>query len=716
MNYQGLILSAACLAVAACSESITPAPVESVSEPAASAERDNPLLAEWNTPFGVPPFDRIESTDYLPAMRDGIQQQQAEIDAIVANPDAATFDNTLVALEVSGSTLNAVRRAFFAVNGAHADDVIRDTARTIAPELSAHRDNIFLNAALFERVDAVHSMRDQLDLNAEQQRLLEETHKEFVRSGANLEPDAQARLREINSELATLSQQFQENVLDETNEFELLVTERADLGDLPESLVALAAEEAKRRGHDCAECWAFTLQRPSINPFLQYSPNREMRRTMFEGYAMRGDNDNDSDNKAIVQRTVQLRAERAALMGYETHAHFVLSDNMAGTPQNAYELLDRVWKPALRVSKEERAALQAMMKEDGIDDALRGWDWRYYTEKVRKAKYDFDEATLRPYFEVNAVRDGVFALASKLFGITFEQLDNVPTWHPDQQVFEVKEADGSHLAILYMDFFARETKRGGAWMNALRPQSNVDGYVTPIITNNFNYPAPTEDSPSLLSLGEAETLFHEFGHALHGMFSDVTYESLAGTSVPRDFVELPSQIMENWMREPEVLALFAKHYQSGEQIPQESIDKIRKSATFNQGFATVEYVAAAYLDLAYHTLDSTEAVEPRAFEDGAMTDIGLIEEIIPRYRSGYFGHIFSGGYSSGYYSYLWSEVLDSDAFQAFKETNLFDKDTAARYREEILSRGGTRPGMELYQNFRGRAPEIGALLEKRGLR
>ena len=716
MKYQGLILSAACLAVAACSESRTPAPVESVSEPAASAERDNPLLAEWNTPFRVPPFDRIESTDYLPAMRDGVQQQQSEIDAIVANPDAPTFENTIVALEVSGSTLNAVRRVFFAVNGAHADDVIRDTARTIAPELSAHRDNIFLNAALFERVDAVYNMRDQLDLNAEQQRLLEETHKEFVRSGANLEPDAQARLREINSELATLSQQFQENVLDETNEFELLVTERADLGNLPVSLVALAAEEAKRRGHDCDECWAFTLQRPSINPFLQYSPNREMRRTMFEGYAMRGDNDNDSDNKAIVQRTVQLRAERAALMGYETHAHFVLSDNMAGTPQNAYELLDRVWKPALSVSKEERAALQAMMKEDGIDDALRGWDWRYYTEKVRKAKYDFDEATLRPYFEVNAVRDGVFALATELFGITFEQLDNVPTWHPDQQVFEVREADGSHLAILYMDFFARETKRGGAWMNALRSQSNVDGYVTPIITNNFNYPAPTEDSPSLLSLGEAETLFHEFGHALHGMFSDVTYESLAGTSVPRDFVELPSQIMENWMREPEVLALFAKHYQSGEQIPQESIDKIRESATFNQGFATVEYVAAAYLDLAYHTLDSTEAVEPRAFEDGAMTDIGLIEEIIPRYRSGYFGHIFSGGYSSGYYSYLWSEVLDSDAFQAFKETNLFDKDTAARYREEILSRGGTRPGMELYQNFRGRAPEIGALLEKRGLR
>jgi peptidyl-dipeptidase Dcp len=701
--------------MAACSDPNTSAAVDTAAEPETGIERENPLLAEWNTPFGVPPFDLIESTDYLPALRSGVQQHQAEIDAIAANPDAPTFDNTIVALETSGATLTSVRRPFFAVNSAHADDVIRETAKTIAPELSAHRDNIFLNAALFERVDAVYRMRDQLDLESEQQRLLEETHKDFVRSGANLEPEAQARLREINSELATLSQQFQENLLNETNEFEVLVTDRADLGDLPESLVALAAEEAKRRGHDCDECWAFTLQRPSINPFLQYSPNRELRRTLFEGYAMRGDNDNENDNKTIVQRTVQLRAERAAMMGYETHAHYVLSDNMAETPQNAFDLLDQVWKPALRVSKEEREALQAMMQEDGIDDVLRGWDWRYYTEKVRKAKFDFDEVALRPYFEVNAVRDGVFALATELFGITFEQLDNVPTWHPDQQVFEVREADGSHLAILYMDYFARETKRGGAWMNALRSQSSVDGYVTPIITNNFNFPAPTAGSPSLLSLGEAETLFHEFGHALHGMFSDVAYESLAGTSVPRDFVELPSQIMENWMREPEVLALFARHYQSGEAIPQESIDKIRESATFNQGFATVEYIAAAYLDLAYHTLDSTEAVEPRGFEDGAMTDIGLIEEIIPRYRSGYFAHIFAGGYSSGYYSYLWSEVLDSDAFQAFKETNLFDKETASRFRQEILSKGGTRPGMELYENFRGRAPEIEPLLEKRGL-
>lgn len=715
MKYQTLILSAVCLSLTACGKSEAPVTVDAALDSVATMERENPLLADWNTPFGVPPFDLIESADFLPALREGMQLRKAEIDAIIANPDAPTFENTIVALEVSGGALGKVRRPFFAVNGAHADDVIRETAKTIAPELAAHRDDIVLNAALFERVDTVFRMQDQLELNDEQQRLLEETHKDFVRAGANLEPEAQARLREINSELATLSQQFQENVLNETNEFELLVTDKADLGDLPESLVALAAEEAKRRGHDCDECWAFTLARPSINPFLQYSPNREMRRLLFEGYAMRGDNDDDNDNKAVVQRTVQLRAERAALMGYESHAHFVLSDNMAESPEKAYKLLDQIWKPALRVSREERAALQAMMKEDDIDDVLRGWDWRYYTEKVRKARYDVDEEALRPYFEVNAVRDGVFAMATELFGITFQQLEDVPTWHPDQQVFEVKDADGSHLAIFYMDFFARETKRGGAWMNALRQQSNVDGYVTPIITNNFNFPAPTANSPSLLSLGEAETMFHEFGHALHGMFSDVTYKSLAGTSTPRDFVEFPSQVMENWMREPEVLRMIARHYQTDEEISQEIIDKINASAKFDQGFATVEYLAAAYLDLAYHTLASTEAVEPRAFEDETMADLELIEEIIPRYRSGYFGHIFSGGYSAGYYSYIWAEVLDADGFQAFKETSLFDKDTADRYRKEVLSKGGTRPGMELYENFRGRAPEIGPLLESRGL-
>ena len=708
------LTAALCLAVAACSEA--PAPDAEVATPEAVAAA-NPILEDWDTPFGVPPFDRIESEHYLPAFRASMEANNAEIDAIIANPDAPTFDNTIEALELSGSKLSRVARIFFAVDGANSDDVTKETAKTIAPELSAHNDNISLNKELFERVLAVYEQRDGLDLSAEQAHLLNETHKQFVRSGANLEDAAQEKLREINSELAELSQQFSENLLDETNNFELLVTDRADLGDIPASLVALAAEEAKRRGHECDECWVFTLHRPSVNPFLQYSPNREMRKTLFDGYAMRGDNDNEQDNKAIISRMVSLRAERSALMGYDNHASFILSDNMAENPDNVYKLLDQVWKPALARSKEERADMQAMMTADGIDDRLRGWDWRYYTEKVRKAKYDLDDDALRPYFEVNAVRDGVFSLASALWGLEFEQRDDLPTWHPDQQVFEVKEADGSHLAILYLDYFARESKRGGAWMNALRAQSNVDGFVTPIVTNNFNFPAPTEGSPSLLSLTNAETFFHEFGHALHGMFSDVRYTSLSGTSTPRDFVEFPSQVMENWMRTPQVLGMFAKHYETGEPIPQEVVEKINASAKFNQGFATVEYMAAAYLDMAYHVVDSTEAVEPRGFEDAAMADIGLIEEILPRYRSGYFAHIFSSptGYSSGYYSYLWSNILDADAFMAFQETDILDKETAARYREEILSKGGTRPGMELYRNFRGRDPEIEPLLEARGL-
>lgn len=713
MHSRILISLTGAFAIVACSaESPSDLAANKAEETTISAT--NPLLGAWDTPFGVPPFDVIRSEHYLPALRAGVAGQAAEIDALVAGTDSPTFANTIEALERSGAILRKVNRVFSAVNSAHADDVIRETSKTIAPELSEHRDNIRLNAALFDRVNAVYAQRESLDLDSEQQQLLEETHKHFVRSGAGLDPETQARLREINVQLASLETEFEENLLNETNNFELLVEDAADLGDLPESLVALAADEARRRGHNC-ECWLFTLQRPSIDPFLQYSPNRAMRKILFDGYAMRGDNDNASDNKAIVAKTVALRAERAALLGYASHAHYVLSDNMAEKPDNVYALLDQIWKPALQAAKKDRESLQEMLRADGIDDRLRGWDWRYYTEKLRKAHYDFDEDTLRPYFEVNAVRAGVFGLASKLFGLQFTEREDLPKWHPEQLVFEVRDSDGEHLGILYLDYFARETKRGGAWMNALRSQSKLDGNVAPIITNNFNFPPPAEGSLSLLSLEEAETFFHEFGHALHGLLSDVTYESLSGTSTPRDFVEFPSQLLENWMREPEMLHLFAKHYETGEAIPQDVIDKITASAKFNQGFITLEYLAAAYLDMAYHTLESTEAVEPRAFERAAMTDIGLIEEIIPRYRSGYFAHVFSGGYAAGYYSYIWSEVLVADAFQAFKETSLFDADTAARYRKEILSKGGTKPGMELYVNFRGREPVIDPLLKQRGL-
>ncbi len=675
---------------------------------------ENPLLAEWHTEFGVPPFDLIENEHYLPAAREAMARHAAEIAAIVNNPDAPTFENTIEALERSGALLTRIDNVFGAVNEAHTNDALQDVARTLAPEQSAHFDDIWLNPDLWNRVSAVYEQRAELGLHPEQQKLLEETHKAFVRNGAALSDDAKARVRTINAELATLSQEFGENVLAETNAYELYVSDTTDLGGLPPNLVALAAQKARDHGYDSG--WVFTLDRPSINPFLEYSPNRDLRRDIFVGYAMRGDNDNEHDNKQILSRMAALRAERAHLMGYPTHAHFILSDNMAETPERVLNFLTEVWAPALDVAKQERADMQAMMNAEGIEGKLEAWDWRYYTERVRKERYDLDQEVLLPYFEVNAVRDGVFVVANRLYGLTFHERADLPRWHPDQQVFEVREADGSHLGILYMDFFTRPSKRGGAWMNSLRKQSNLDGYVTPIVTTNFNFPPPTKDGPSLISPDNAITLAHEMGHALHGLLSDVTYASLGGTAVPRDFVEFGSQIMENWMGEPEVLRLYAKHYQTGQVLPEDLIDKLQASGTFNQGFITVEFVAAAFLDMAWHTLPDPTEYEARAYERAEMARIGLIKEIIPRYRSTYYSHVFSGGYSAGYYSYLWAEVLDKDAFQAFVETgDLFDSATAQRLRDEILSKGGTRPGMELYVNFRGREPSIQALLEARGL-
>lgn len=675
---------------------------------------DNPLLAEWDTPFGVPPFDLIGDEDYLPAFRTAITTHKFEIANIINDASSPAFENTIEALERSGKDLSRVSRVFFAINSAHSNDSIREIAKIMAPELSAHRDDINLNKDLFARVKAVYDQRDALDLTAEQLRLLEETHKGFVRAGVNLDEDSRKRLREINSRLAELAQQFNQNLLAETNDFKLVVTNHEDLGNLPESLVAAAAKAAEKEGH--AGSWVFTLARPSLNPFLQYSPNREFRKQLFMGYALRGDNNNENDNNAILSEMAVLRVERAQLMGYESHAHYILSDNMAENPERVYELLNKIWTPALHVSKSERDALQQMMHDEGVEGDLMGWDWRHYVEKVRKARYDLDEDALRPYFEFSAVREGTFMLAEKLFGLTFTELTDMPVWHPDQQVFEVKEADGSHLGVIYMDFFTRESKRGGAWMNSLRSQSKLDGEITPIVTTNFNFPPPTDDAPSLLSFTEAQTLFHEFGHALHGLLSDVIYESLSGTSVPRDFVEFPSQVMENWMSEPEVLNLYARHYKTGEVFPEEMISKLKAAGTFNQGFATVEYMAASYLDLAWHTRTDTTPQDATAFENEEMERIGLINEIIPRYRSTYFNHIFGGdpSYSAGYYSYMWSEVLDADAFQAFKETSLFDQETARKYRH-LLSQGGSKPGMELYVEFRGREPEIEPLLERRGL-
>lgn len=674
---------------------------------------DNPLLSKWETPFGVPPYDQIKSDDYLSAIKEAVKMHEKEIAAIIANTEVPTFENTIVAMEHSGADLTKVRKVFYAVNAAHTNDTLKATAKEIAPLLAKHRDNILLNPELFERVKKVYEDRDKLDLNKEEAKLLEETYKNFNRSGANLDEKEQDRLREINQKLASLSQQFGDNVLDDTNSFELHVTDEKDLGNLASGYVANAAAEAKKRGHDTG--WSFTTQRPSINPFLASSPNKELRKKMIDAYTQRGDNNNEFDNKKLISEMVALRLEKANLLGYDNYAAYVLSEAMAKTPEAVMSFLDQVWEPALAMAKKEREALAAKMKSETGEDNFGEEDWRYYVEKVRAERYNFDENETKPYFELSAVIQGAFTLANKLFGITFTENKDLPRWHPTQDVFEVREADGKHIGVLYMDYYARESKKGGAWMNSLRSQSrNGDEFITPVITNNFNFPAPSEGMPTLLTFREAQTVFHEFGHGLHGLLSNVTYESLSGTNVPRDFVEFPSQVMENWTSEPEFLKLYAKHYETGEVIPMEMIQKMNDANQFNQGFATVEYMAAAYLDMAWHMMEEGNIEDVDAFERQALDEIALIDEIESRYRSTYFNHIFSGGYAAGYYSYLWSEILDADTFAAFKESgDLFNKELAAKYRT-VISKGGSQDGMELYKEFRGKEPDIQPLLARKG--
>jgi peptidyl-dipeptidase Dcp len=674
---------------------------------------ENPLLMEWKTPYGVPPFDLIQNKHYLPAFAAAMQEHTLEIEKIANQPDSPTFANTIEALEFSGATLKKIRAVFFAISSAHTNDTLQQIAKEIAPQLAAHQDQIYLNEALFQRVKSLYVQ--QLSLSDEQFKLLDETYKNFIRYGANVTEKDKPRLREINARLAVLSQQFGDNELQETNDFELYVTDERDLGNLPEGTKANAAKLAAKNGHTTG--WSFNAQRTMIEPFLQSSPNKSLRKKAFDGYALRGDHNNTQDNKALIRETVSLRTEKAKLLGYDNWAAFVLDNSMAKTPEAVMQFLDDMWKPALQMAKTERDALAAQMQKEGNQELFAGEDWRYYVEKVRKEKYDFNEDETRPYFELSNVVNGAFTLANKLFGLKFVEKKDLPKWHPDQQVFEVTEADGTHVGILYMDYYARASKRGGAWMNELREQHYENGkMVCPIVTNNFNFPAPSADQPTLLSISEAETVFHEFGHGLHGLLSNVQYASLSGTNVPRDFVEFPSQILENWFSEPEMLQLFAKHYRTGEVIPQYLIDKMEKAGQFNQGFSTVEYMSAAYLDMFWHTLESTEPQEVNAFEKTMMQKIGLIEEIIPRYRSTYFQHIFSGGYSAGYYSYQWAEVLDADGFAAFKESgDLFNQDLARKYRY-VISKGGSMDGMELYKGFRGRAPKIDALLAKKGFR
>ena len=675
---------------------------------------ENPFFTEYNTPFGVPPFGEIKNEHFLPAIEKGIEEQTAEIAAIVSNPDPADFENTIAAYDYSGELIRKVTGVFYNYNSANTNDEIQALAKEIAPKLSAHYDNINLNPELFKRVRTVYENRNSLNLNREQARLLEDTYKDFVRGGAALDSAAQARFREINQELSVLTLQFGENVLAETNTFKLVIENQDDLEGLTRGLIDQGAETAKAAGMEGK--WVYTLHNPSIMPFLQYSAKRELREKIYKAYINRGNNNNDKDNKELIGKITALRLERANLLGYETHAAFILEENMAKNAGNVLDLLNQLWTPALKRAKAEVAQLQTIIDKEGGNFKLQPWDWNYYAEKLRKEQYDLDDEQLKPYFSLENVKQGIFTVCNNLYGITFTAQKDIPVYHPDAVAYEVNEANGDHIGVLYMDFHPRESKRGGAWMSSYRKQYVKNGEkVSPVITIVCNFTKPTASQPSLLTFDETSTFFHEFGHALHGLLSNSTYYSLSGTSVPRDFVELPSQIMENWASEPEVLKLYAKHYQTGEVIPDELIEKIQNSAYFNQGFATVEYLAASFLDMGYHNMKEFNLNDVSSFEDATLAQIGLIPEITSRYRSTYFNHIFSGGYSSGYYSYIWSGILDSDAFEAFKENGLFDQATAESFRKNILERGGTEDPMVLYKKFRGAEPDIKPLLKRRGL-
>jgi peptidyl-dipeptidase Dcp len=678
------------------------------------AAEDNPFFAPYGTPWEVPAFDRIQIEHFRPAFEKGIAEQKKEVEAVREQKDAPTFANTVEALEVTGALLTRVSDVFFNLNSAETNDSMQAIARDVAPLLSALNDDIYLDPKLFARVKKVHDERDKLKLDPEQRRLLDEQYKEFIRGGANLSDEDKKAFREINERLSVLSLKFGENILAEENNYKLVIDDRSALAGLPENDVTAAAEAAKERGLEGK--WVFTLHKPSLIPFLTYADRRDLREEIYRAYCERGNNGGEYDNKETLKEMATLRAKRAALLGYKSHAAYVLEDNMAKTPGHVYELLDKLWKPARARAVTERDAMQALVDAEGGNFKIASWDWWYYAEKVKKARYEFDDSVLRPYFELDNVRKGAFETATRLFGITFEERFDLPKYNDEVRTFEVKDADGSHLAVYYVDYHPRPGKRNGAWMSEYRAQSRARGVEnTPVIVNVSNVSRATAEEPALLSLDEVSTLFHEFGHALHGMLSDVTYRSLAGTSVANDFVEMPSQVIENWATEPEVMKMYARHYKTGEVIPDELIAKMNNAKLFNQGFATVEYLAACYLDMDWHTLSAGAPADVVAFETQRMNALGLIPEIVPRYRSPYFRHIFSGGYSAGYYAYVWAEVVDADAFQAFKEAGLFDRQTADRFRKYILSAGGTEDPMVLYKKFRGREPKIEPLLQRRGL-
>lgn len=676
----------------------------------------NPLLSSWTTPFELPPFNDIETAHFSEAFAAALLENEGEIDMIAHNADAPTFENTIEAMELSGNTLSKVAGVFYNLSGAHTNPDLQAIERDMAPKLAEHSSKIMMNAALFARIDHLFEERAGLNLSDEQMRVLERYHSRFVRAGANLEGADRTRMAEVSKRLATLGTAFSQNVLADEGAYELILNGEDDLAGLPDFLVSAAASAATERGHNGKH--VITLSRSLIEPFLQFSSRRDLREMAFKAWTARGEKGGETDNRALIVETLALREERANLLGFDTFAHFKLDDQMAKTPDAVRDLLIQVWEPAKVRAASEVAKLQALANEEGANFDIAPWDWRYYSEKVRSAEHDLNEAEIKPYLQLDKMIDAAFDTANRLFGLTIEELSDMPTYHDDVRVFEVKDANGKHVALFLGDYFARTSKRSGAWMSGFRSQEKLKGNIRPIIVNVMNFAKAPLGEATLLTLDDARTLFHEFGHALHGMLSDVTYPMVSGTSVARDFVELPSQLYEHWLGEQEIISKYAIHYKTGEAMPQDLIDRVKAAETFNQGFATVEYVSSALVDLELHTMKASDAQDVTQIEKDILAKIDMPKEIVMRHRTPHFSHVFSGdGYSAGYYSYMWSEVMDADAFQAFKDTgNVFDSEMADKLLTHIYSAGGSRDPAELYVAFRGKMPQIDALLEGRGLK
>ncbi len=695
---------------------ITLASCTSKPEQKTEVEVPNPFLSEYTTPFQVPPFDQIKNEQYLPAFEAGIAEQQAEVEAIVNNAEPATFQNTILSFDKSGKTLSRVSNVFFNLNECLTNDEMVAIAEQVLPMLSKHSDAIMMNPKLFERIDYVYQHRNEMGLDDQQIRVVEKYHQDFMRHGAGLTADKQEELSKINEQLSTLSLQFGNNLLKENAGYKLVVDNEANLAGLPQTSIDAAAEQAKADGMEGK--WVFTLSKPSLIPFLQFADNRNLREQMYKAYYNRGDNNNEFDNKNLINEMCKLRVQKAKLFGYNNYADYVLAVNMAQDSKTVDKFLIDIFNPAQQLAKKELAEMQAIADKEGAGIKLEGWDWWYYAEKLRKAKYDFDENYIKPYLTVDNVRDGMFMAANKLYGINFTKNENLPVYYPGVETYEVKEANGDFLGILYMDYYPRDSKSGGAWCTSFRESGyDINGKkIYPVVSLVMNFTPASGDTPALLTWDETETMWHEFGHSLHAFFSDGLYSRTCG-NVPHDYVELPSQIMENWVAEPEVIRMYAKHYQTGEVMPDSLIAKIENSALFNQGFMTTELIAASILDMKYHELTEPQDLDVDAFEKQQMDAIGLMPEILPRYRSTNFAHIFNGGYSAGYYAYTWAEVLDKDAFNYFKTSgDLFNPELAASFRKNCLQECGNDEGMVQYRKFRGQDPDYEPYLKARGLK